>query len=445
MAEATNSDNEENEVMADCSYNKEPTMQNAKKKVLVETEIESSLQPSLMFSLQSRFKQHPVLDNHRIMSSENESSKSSTSLLASRNTITYQGIQQKRQYSEALAAKKDQSQTKIQVLDEISFEYDSAFKKPHFMKHSVFEDDIAVFKDESSPMVLSTAASSLSSLTIDDDECGENISPNKAGLMKKNCNPINVLHVQKSRLQESWHQKLVENANMSSQNSSSNQATQLYNNQQRLPVYSDKNQIVNEQLIKSSNTESYDEQQSYWKSQKYTRYPEQFSNDINNSNLNLSSNEYYKDKQRSRIVDENCRERTSFTTNAISQSQQMTHLNNCNKQDDGLTDDEEYFEDQKDPRQLLKEVFHNTDDTELNSYEEELLDQCIRKGIAKVTRRDINELKPFCWDLDRICLTTRAMLKPVPDEELKEKKEERMKRRLSYKGLTKFLTHSRVK
>ncbi|XP_014226429.1 adenomatous polyposis coli protein-like [Trichogramma pretiosum] len=41
-------------------------------------------------------------------------------------------------------------------------------------KHSIFEDDVAVFKEESTPIKLqSVAASSLSSLTIDDDEEGD--------------------------------------------------------------------------------------------------------------------------------------------------------------------------------------------------------------------------------------------------------------------------------
>lgn len=459
MAETRNSDNAEKKVMAACSCNKESTMQNPKKEVPIETGIESDLQTPLMFSSLSSFKQHSVHDDYSsvvsdfgprasvIKSLTSEISKSSSRLSASQNTITNQGIQQKPPYNEHLTTKKNQSLAKIQVLDEISFQYDSAFKKPHFMKHSVFEDDIAVFKDESSPIVLSTAASSLSSLTIDDDEYGENISPNKAGLMKKKCNPINVLHMQKSHVQENWSQNSVGNTHMSSQNVSDIQAAQLYNNQHRFPVHPAENQIVNEHLNKSTHSLSYDEQ-TCWESQKYMRYPEQFPNDIKKSNLNLSSNQYYKDKQRSHTGAEVCREQSLFRTNSALRSQQMTDLNNCNKQDNRLMgEEEEFFEDQKgpDPRRPIKEVNHQVDEVDLNAYEEELLDQCIRKGMAKVTKRNMSDIKPFCWDLNRICLTTRAMLKPHDEELLKEKKEERIKRRLSYKGLTRLLSNSRVK
>lgn len=44
----------------------------------------------------------------------------------------------------------------------------AVFSKPHITRNSVFEDDIATFKEESTPIEFSSATS-LSSLTIDDE------------------------------------------------------------------------------------------------------------------------------------------------------------------------------------------------------------------------------------------------------------------------------------
>jgi len=44
----------------------------------------------------------------------------------------------------------------------------TVFSKPHITRNSVFEDDIATFKEESTPIEFSSATS-LSSLTIDDE------------------------------------------------------------------------------------------------------------------------------------------------------------------------------------------------------------------------------------------------------------------------------------
>lgn len=51
-----------------------------------------------------------------------------------------------------------------------------------------------------------------------------------------------------------------------------------------------------------------------------------------------------------------------------------------------------------------------TENSNYSSYEEQLLDQCIRRGIAKMTKKSINEIRPFSWDTNQICLTTKAMM-----------------------------------
>lgn len=55
-----------------------------------------------------------------------------------------------------------------------------------------------------------------------------------------------------------------------------------------------------------------------------------------------------------------------------------------------------------------KDLFYGN--SNYTTYEEHLLDQCIRRGISKKTRKNINSIRPFSWDVNQICLTTKAMM-----------------------------------
>lgn len=206
-----------------------------------------------------------------------------------------------------LSRKKFHPKDKIQSLDTLPIQ--------DISKNSIFEDDLALFKEESTPIKFqSVAASSLSSLTIDDDddvdECGEIKS--KAGVIKSSKIPSNEndqlnsgLDVDKEKLMKSTEES-----------------------EGRSYFSTDEEKILDEYIRKGI--------------AKVTR---QHINNV--PSLNLQASEY----------------------NPSTSNQEQLDKTACDDHIDSFDES-----------------------SELTAEEEKLLDECIRRGIAKVTRQNINDI-----------------------------------------------------
>lgn len=204
-----------------------------------------------------------------------------------------------------LGKKKLQPKDKIQSLDSSSVQ--------DVLKNNIFEDNLAVFKEESTPIKFqSVAASSLSSLTIDDDDDGDEhgeTNNSKAAVIKSSKIPPNEndqLNTLLDYEKEKVRKKSKENSYFSV----------------------DEEKILDEYIRKGI--------------AKVTR---QHINDV--PSLNLQTSEY----------------------NPSSSNQEQLNKTACNDSVDSFDES-----------------------SELTLEEEKLLDECIRRGIAKVTRQNINDI-----------------------------------------------------
>ncbi|XP_003423903.1 adenomatous polyposis coli protein [Nasonia vitripennis] len=181
--------------------------------------------------------------------------------------------------------------------------------QPETSKRSIFEDDLAVFKEESTPIRFqSVAASSLSSLTIDDDDEADEQDrgemKNKAGIIKSS--KVSTTNNQFESVDETERRKPDNNVESLEENS----------------YFSvDEEKILEEYIRKGI--------------AKVTR---QDINDVSSFNLQ--------------------------DANAYDSSENKTHSS--------------------------LELFDEA--SELTAEEEKLLDECIRRGIAKVTRQNIDDV-----------------------------------------------------
>ena len=205
-----------------------------------------------------------------------------------------------------LSRKKVQSRDKIQSFEPCSLQQEVS-------KRSIFEDDLAVFKEESTPIKFqSVAASSLSSLTIDDDEDEERGEvKNKAGVIK-------TLKM--------------------------NVATEQDNN----PNEPEKEKATNAERFEENSYFSVDEEE---------------------------------------ILDEYIRKGIAKVTR-----QNINDVSSFNLQT-GKT----YESDETDPEKSCNMACNSSleffdENSDLTAEEEKLLDECIRRGIAKVTRQNINDV-----------------------------------------------------
>jgi hypothetical protein len=352
--------------------------------------------------------------------------------------------------SNNFARKKFQSLNRIRLHDSTLSPYDTDFKKPHFLRYSIFEDDIAAFKDESSPNLQSTGASSLSSLTIDDDDYSDSLKPNKAGLVKMKSNMMNLPQMQEIVVQEQWREDPIGRVVIKNE--------QLNNVIDKFVTNTlENNETRDEKLKNHSFVHACDCQIDHKKKIILAGY------NTKKSNMNNVSNQFLKDMQSIRSEAEGSskemstrtelftRDKYSYQENERFRNYNRTELNVINKHSKSNIceryNDQEVLKESRlscESHKHNNEIFHSTDDiSELNAYEEQLLDQCIRRGMAKVTKRDIRDIKPFCWDLNQICLTTRAMLKSH-DENLRERHEDWNKQYMIQKGLIRHMANTRT-
>ncbi|XP_011493891.1 PREDICTED: uncharacterized protein LOC105359109, partial [Ceratosolen solmsi marchali] len=351
--------------------------------------------------------------------------------------------------------KKNHSIEKLLPVDNILFPYDIDFKKPHFSRYSVFEDDIAAFKDESSPNLLSTAASSLSSLTIDDDDYNYNIKPIKAGLVKSKPNIINLTQMEKVTVQKQWRKdpigSVIVDSNQTNQKGINNFSTHSFN----------KYENTNEKLHTCSFENSCECQMVHKKKIITSEC------NMKRSNFNIITNRYPKNVQIIHNEEDDSTEGTDFKTelhiehtrtnvknicqdNEIFVNYGEAELDVCNKYFNSNGSKGYDVRECSHENRLLYEPYrynsklnYATDETkEFIAYEEQLLDHCIRRGMAKVTKRNICDIKPFCWDINQICLTTKAMLKTHDENIIKERQEDRGKQHILQRGFIRHIVNS---
>ena len=456
--------------------------------------VESNLQTPLMFSRCSSlgslsgFERNSFRDDQSSIVSDfsprasgavspsinqNGISEIVTKLQVSDNNSNSQIINEKRQCDELYVSKtKIQLQEKINVPD-IPFQYDIAFKKPHFFKHSVFEDDIAAFKDESSPNFLSTAASSLSSLTIDDEDYGDNTLPNKAGLLKKKLLSTEKSQSEKISVSECCHQDPIGTCEFQQAYRRIVSKELSNNNQQNSPSkkLDDRSSIV----IQSSQTLYISHENQSKEQQKRLDWVEHNMNETQKINgnpiIHNSKNIQNIDSQTNDNANEFNFKRDLLVQKIQRDKIQNLHYNGKFIQETRIESDiidkythkhngyEKFHKEERDfaKQNKVSQGFcktyndstnssHSTEENnDLNAYEEQLLDQCIRTGMAKVTKRNITDIKPFCWDLNQICLTTRAMFKNHSEDIIRDRRGEYNKQRLLQRGSMKKIINSKTK
>ncbi|XP_058793325.1 uncharacterized protein LOC131665461 [Phymastichus coffea] len=279
------------------------------------------------------------------------------------------------------------------------------FKKPALSRYSVFEDHLTPFKDESTPTKLhSMAASSLSSLTIDDDDDDEDFMHKIILNKEKDVN----------------HEKFDMTVKRQVPSEESNNLTDS----------SLKSETTNTPYPEHKQNVSEDEEDDELTD--LTPYEEQLLDQCircgiakwTKQNLN-EINPFRWD------VGFSCRATKAIMTSKIRNNLYVDFENNfdnnenifinqeflCDKlafnRYEDNTEDDNYqihinknFNKNKTPNpienKLIKYPYYE-------AYQEYLLDQCIRKGRAKITKKNINDIRPFSWDINQICLTTRAM------------------------------------
>jgi hypothetical protein len=288
---------------------------------------------------------------------------------------------------------------------------ESNYKKPLVTKVSVFEDNVTSFKDESTPTKLhSVAASSLSSLTIDDDDDYELI--NKLIFNKEKQSITEEVEVENNRQEPIGESHLLVKPSIKSEEieSTSNDMDEDVNGEQddELTDLTSHEEQLLDQCIRRGIAK--------WTKQNINDI-RPFSWDVGltcratramlisrirlNSNIDIHNHidEKNENYERNTIISN---DKSNFNEKY---EDEIEECRSCN---------EKSSNEESDPVELISNLKENTDQFDQNSYyityEEHLLDQCIRKGMAKITKRNVNDIKPFSWDAHQICLTTRAMM-----------------------------------
>ena len=275
-------------------------------------------------------------------------------------------------------------------------------KKLPVAKLSIFEDNLTSFKDESTPTKMhSMAASSLSSLTIDDDDDYDMLNKIIINNDKSISNEVTKIEVDKrEEIPESCFQ----------------------------PKITQEKIIITKTDLEDLDEEKEDELTDL------TPHEEQILDQcIRKGIAKRIKRNINEIKPFSWDLGITCRATKSLISSKLRKALYSDFVNdNFYKQQNGTVDyarcnnnfiDKqiinrlEDFSEEKHIHRLNKkysiaELFHESEKCEDDhiTYEEYLLDQCIRRGIAKITKRHINDFKPFFWDINGICLTTRALI-----------------------------------
>lgn len=294
----------------------------------------------------------------------------------------------------------------------------SSSRKLPSIKHSVFEDNLTSFKDESTPTKLhSMAASSLSSLTIDDEDDEDlmqkiilnkekDFSDDKLELTDNRQEPSGESNnlTDSSPKTEPTNTPYPERKENLSEEEEDDELTDLTPYEEQLL-----DQCIRRGIAKWTKQNFDDIDPFSWdlgfscratkallasqmRSNSYTdlqSYIDKINNIFMNQDFlygNLIFNKHSEDNIQESKRDE------SYQT--------QSNADICTNNEP--SDQEE--------NKLIKNSYV--------TYEEHLLDQCIRKGRAKLTKKDINDMRPFSWDINQICLTTRAMGFPNRSENI---------------------------
>jgi hypothetical protein len=216
-------------------------------------------------------------------------------------------------------------------------------------KRSIFEDDLAIFKEESTPVKFqSVTASSLSSLTIDDDE---DVDERDQGNIKNKVGIIKTL----------------------------------------------KTSTTNEQL----NTEE-DEKKN-----------------LSNNDGMFEENSYFSVDEE-KILDEYIRKGIAKVTRQHIDNVSSFNLQTKDTYESNLSEAEKPCQSDCQSNNSVELFDENSD---LTAEEEKLLDECIRRGIAKVTRQNINDVTS---------LSLRSNISRLPTLPNCEKNEKREKQQLNH-------------
>ncbi|XP_011501834.1 PREDICTED: adenomatous polyposis coli protein-like [Ceratosolen solmsi marchali] len=282
-------------------------------------------------------------------------------------------------------------------------------KKSLMTKGSVFEDNITSFKDESTPTKLhSVAASSLSSLTIDDDDDYE--------LINKLTNKEKQSITEEAEIENSIEEPIEE-------------SNHLVKPSMEAEKSESESHEIDEDFIREQDDELTD----------LTSHEEQLLDQCIRRGIAKWTKQSINDiKPFSWDVGLTCRATRAMIISRIrinSDTDIYNHIDDKqeNYQGNKLTNNKlnlkqkfqneieecknyngKYSNEDSDAIESLSNLKETSDQFHKNSYyityEEHLLDQCIRRGMAKITKRNVNDIKPFSWDAHQICLTTRAMM-----------------------------------
>ncbi|XP_014226664.1 adenomatous polyposis coli protein-like [Trichogramma pretiosum] len=278
-------------------------------------------------------------------------------------------------------------------------------------KMSIFEDHLTSFKDESTPNKLhSMAASSLSSLTIDDDDDCDVI--NKIlGKDKMNLLTTNQIKVDSK--------ELVQEATLSLKQTLNNEFLNL--EQKENVAEEEKSEVVDltpfeEQILDQCIRTGI----AKWIKQNVTEI-KPFSWDLGitcHATQSILTSKLRK-ALTTELISAKIEEQLIHQRNLMNNN---TSINNDDKINRSKNEQIPYANEEKFSSNLhninrelnIQSIPEESNGNQANdhfiTYEEYLLDQCIRKGMAKLTKRHVNDFKPFSWDVNRICLTTKAMM-----------------------------------
>ncbi|OXU24946.1 hypothetical protein TSAR_015669 [Trichomalopsis sarcophagae] len=288
-----------------------------------------------------------------------------------------------------------------------------------FAKRSVFEDNLTSFKDESTPTKLhSMAASSLSSLTIDDED--EYDIVNKIILNKEKSNVIDETKI------ESVRENPLGRADLDDTSVKPEKTENSVNDDD-----DEEENFDDEKDDELTDLTPYEEQLldecirrgiAKWTKQNINEI-KPFSWDVGltclatrailNSRIRVNSYSDIDDTDNLTnhdIIETLTNNNLNFEKNSQNKEKESDNYEKCSNRDTSPTEQEMDLEEASD--KFDENSYYIT-------YEEHLLDQCIRRGMAKITKRNVNDIKPFSWDANQICLTTRAMiLRERLDEEM---------------------------
>ncbi|KAJ8688350.1 hypothetical protein QAD02_024145 [Eretmocerus hayati] len=277
--------------------------------------------------------------------------------------------------------------------------------KEKLLKESIFEDHVTSFKDESTPSRLhSIAASSLSSLTIDDDDDLELIS--KKGQIE--CGEI-TQSTRKDPIGESKFEapqaKLIPEFDSGFRSCLEEDGKEEKDELADLTPHEE--QLLDQYIRKGI--------------AKWTKRNENeikpFSWDVGltcRATLTLLTNKIVLNFARKNSLERGIGSQNLTAHNVTSKD--TNHRNFMNKNSDKICQASSSL---KTETVGTQKTFgsSNKDPGSIN-YEEQLLDQCIRKGMAKFTRKSVGDIRPFGWDVNQICLTTKSMMLYDQDDQV---------------------------